>query len=336
MKRNNCFRLVLVSALLIIHTPKVRAEIVPLPKTICIVSTSGARASSRATNPSGQSTTTTAEATDTLRSSSQLLAMTETEREAPSEEEAQSTAAPTDQALKSGSSLTKDAEIQLSFSYEDLTNGYAPWRSVALDFSKKLAERKVVYGTFRETSRFSLGDQEVLAGLYYPLGRHWTALFEATASPSHQVLPKFSVLGQLEHSFGKGWNAQAGIRHTVYDAARTNLGIFTLERYFENYRAGYTLYISQLEGAGLSAGHRVQGDRYYGQGSRVGLGFAFGRELENVGPPRGILRTETKNVFLVGEHWFAAHWAIAYEVGWHKQGDLYTKRGASVGLRYRF
>ncbi len=75
----------------------------------------------------------------------------------------------------SATAAERNVQIELNASYESLTHGYAPWRSLSLDVSKKLADRRVLYGSLRETSRFSLRDQEVMGGLYFPLGKRWLA-----------------------------------------------------------------------------------------------------------------------------------------------------------------
>ena len=65
-----------------------------------------------------------------------------------------------------------------------------------------------------------------------------------------------------------------------------NLLIGNVERYWGRWRAGYTLYNGRPEGSGSATSHRVSLDRYYdGERSRVGVSGAWGREVENQGPP---------------------------------------------------
>jgi YaiO family outer membrane protein len=226
-------------------------------------------------------------------------------------------------------------EVEVGAAYDSLSHGFAPWRSVYLNVTQKLAARRVVYGSFRETNRFSLPDQELLGGVYFPLSRRWTALVEAQASPSHRVLAKWSLLGQVGRDLGHGWVGQVGFRHTEYNQAGANLGIFAIERYWKSYRAAYTLYLSQLQEAGHAASHSLQINYYYRDRQAIGLGFAIGQELENLGP-RGILRTETRAFTLTGRHWFTTRWALTYDLSLNRQGGLYTRKGARVGLRRQF
>ena len=229
----------------------------------------------------------------------------------------------------------KRVEIELSTSYESLNHGYAPWLSLSLDVSKKLANRRVIYGALRETSRFSLRDQEVMGGVYIPLGKRWLAQVEASGSPSHRVQAKWSVFGQLGRELARGWVAQAGFRRTAYNQTSVNLSILSLERYWKNYRAAYSLYVSHLPGVGVSTSHSLQANYYYRERNALGVTVAAGQELTNLGA-RGLLRTEARGVALSGQHWLGQRWTVNYALNWNQQGDIYTRKGARVGFRFHF
>ena len=226
-------------------------------------------------------------------------------------------------------------EIEVGSSYENLGNGFNHWRSVYLEGVHRFAPREVIYGHMRETERFAQRDQELLGGFYYPLADTWTTLVEANASPSHHILAKWSVFGQLEKSFPGGWGLHAGLRHTEYAQSNTNLALLTAERYFGDFRAAYSLYVGRPEGAGSAASHRFQFSYYYGDRSSVGIAYTIGKEVENVAPA-GVLTTDVRDWGLLGRHWFSRHWAVSFEALWHEQGALYSRRGARAGLRYQF
>ncbi len=226
-------------------------------------------------------------------------------------------------------------EVEVGYSYDHLTNGFAPWRSALLFVGKRFASRQSLYGVYRETLRVRQRDREAMIGFYQPLDRRWAVLVEANASPTHRILAKWSGLAQVERKFGKGWVGSAGYRRTVFNTAQVNTGTFGAERYFSRYRAAYTLYVSGLQGAGTSASHRGQVNYYYGeQSSTLGVSFAAGKELENLGTR--ILRTGVRSFAVQGRHWVNSRWGVNYDATLHLQGDIYTRKGVSVGLRYRF
>ncbi len=226
-------------------------------------------------------------------------------------------------------------EVEVGYSYDLLTNGFAPWQSAHLFVGKRFASRQSLYGVYRETLRVRERDREAMIGFYQPIDRRWAALVEANASPTHRILAKWSALAQVERKFGKGWVGSAGYRHTVFNTAKVHTGTFGAERYFSRYRAAYTLYVAALQGAGTSASHRGQVNYYYGeQSSTLGVSFSAGNELENLGTR--ILRTGVRSFSVQGRHWVNSRWGVNYDATLHVQGDIYTRKGFSVGLRHRF
>jgi YaiO family outer membrane protein len=237
---------------------------------------------------------------------------------------------------KSEPSQPPQTEVQFNYNYESLTNRFGNWQTASLDFTHKFSKRQIIYGSLLTTTRFRQRDEQGTVGIYQPLSRKWSVQLEASASPTHRILPKWSALAIVERSFKKGWNAQAGYRRTNYNTARTNAGIAGVEKYWGNYRAAYTLYINNFETAGTSTSHRFQFNRYYGeQVSSIGVNVAAGREIENLGS-RGVLQTGVQSVALSGRHWFNRHWGVNYDASLTRQGEFYARRGINLGLRYRF
>lgn len=226
-------------------------------------------------------------------------------------------------------------QVEAGLTRDYLNKGYADWRSSYVEAENKLGERQVVYGMLRETDRFAQKDAELLAGYYHPLGKQWTGLLEGNISSTHIILPRLSALAQLQYAWDEGWGAYVGLRHTEYDSASTNLGIFTLERYWGNYRAAYALYSGYLANAGSTISQRMQFSRYYSDHSWLGIALSGGQELENLGS-RGVLQTNVQSLIFNGRHWLSNEWAVSYEVSVTQQGDFYTRNGASLGLRRQF
>lgn len=227
-------------------------------------------------------------------------------------------------------------EIEMGASHYALDKGYANWDSLYLDGAHRFGERHSVYGELRETRRFGLRDSEISGGYYQPLNETWTALIEASASPGHNVLPKNSLLGQLQKTFDGGWDVQAGFRSSQYNTASTDLMVLTGERYWGNYRAAYTLYLAKLQGAGTAPSHMAQLGYYYAEHNFLALGLAKGRQAENLGAGLGVLLTEVTSASLSGRHWLDSSWGISYEAIVEHQGNLYSRRGVRVGLRHAF
>jgi YaiO family outer membrane protein len=224
-------------------------------------------------------------------------------------------------------------DVEAGVSVEHLSKGFGSWREAYLSASKKFRSGQAVYGIYRRTQRSGQNDSEMTVGLYQPIDKRWTIFVEGSASPKHRILPIFSTLLQIEHSFNKGWGAQVGWRHTQFNTAHTNTGIFTAERYFSAYRAAYTLHLTNLAGVGTTAAHRFQLTRYYSEKNSVSISFAAGPEVEDLG--RRILRTGVQSIAFGGRHWVSQHLAVMYNYGFTRQGSIYTRQGFNFGIQYR-
>lgn len=226
-------------------------------------------------------------------------------------------------------------EVTTEFSYESLSNGFAPWYSAQLSLSRRAESGQTLYGSYRETSRFALHDREAALGVRQPFGKNWAVQMEAALSPTHRVLSKWTLLTQVERQLGRGWIVQAGFRHSDYNTARARLGIASVERYWSRYRAAYTLYVGAANNRSVSVTQRVVGQYFYGAQNSLGVGAAFGRELVNL-DTRGLVRTNVRNVSVNGRHWFGARWAVSYGLTRHEQGQLYVRRSLVFGLHRQF
>ncbi len=227
-------------------------------------------------------------------------------------------------------------EIEVGYGKETLTNNLPDWTSTYLLATHQFGERKTLYGGLRETRRFGLDDTEAHAGLYYPVGASWTSLVEVSASPTHEVLARYSVYGELQKNLGSGWGVGLGLRHNEYSLIGTNVLSVSAERYWGNFRGAYTLYSGRPEGASSAASHRFQLSYYYADRNSVGLSYSNGREVENVGPPRDVISANVENWTLSGQHWFNPAWALTYDVVRHEQGALYRRQGLRFGIRHSF
>jgi len=230
-----------------------------------------------------------------------------------------------------------EAEMEAGATYEHLTNDKPHWRSIYLDAMQTFAPRQTLYGTVRATERFDLRDLELAGGYAHPFGTKWTGVIEASYSPDHNVLAEHSEFVQAYYAAGAGWVLNAGARFSSYTDSDARVLTAGVERYFGHYRAGYTYYNGKPEEAGSASSHRLSFDYYYfEERSRVGVAVSWGREVENVGPPTGIVTSDVRSISIVGRHWLTPDWAIAWEIGTHEQGDLYRRTGGRLGLRHRF
>jgi len=242
---------------------------------------------------------------------------------------AQST--PPDDSLK-----LRMSEMELGATHESLNKGLSDWRSLYLEGVHRIADRQTLYGGLRRTERFDKYDTEEWIGYYHPLAPTWTLLVEGSYSAQHQVLAKYSAFAQLSKQLSDGWGVNLGIRRSEYTSNDVSMVVAGAERYWGDWRGAVTVYSGKPDGASWAEAYRFQLTRYYGERSYVGISYSFGRENENVGPPVGILTSSVRDLAINGRHWLAPDWALTWDLVAHKQGSLYRREGARLGLRYRF
>jgi YaiO family outer membrane protein len=229
--------------------------------------------------------------------------------------------------------IEQSLDVEVGFTSEHLTNGFAPWRSGHVQMTRRFAPRKVLYAQFERTRRYSRSDSALTIGGYYPVGNRWTAVAEVNASPTHRVLATWSALGQVEHDFGRGWTGQAGMRHRKYSTTDVGIANIGVAKSFKRVRVGYILYASSVAHADVAITNRVDGTYHYGN-STLNVTVAYGTDQENI-VPNGVLSTRVRIGAVNGVHWISNSWAASYAVSLHTQGNIYTRQGLTLGLRYR-
>ncbi|NDY41621.1 YaiO family outer membrane beta-barrel protein [Dissulfurirhabdus thermomarina] len=217
-----------------------------------------------------------------------------------------------------------------------LDNGYDDWTEFGLRLDG-LAAGDRFHGQIRQTRRYGRTDREVAVGGAFPIAPRLELVLDLRASPTHRVLCKWAAEGGLEARPGGGWVVSARVRRTEYDTSRDLRGAFTLERYAGAWHAAYTLTATRLAGGGTAVGQRARLDRSYGADGRslVGLTWAVGEEVENIGPDN-LLESHVWALILSGRHWVTARWGLWWSAGIHHQDDFYDRREAGLGLLVRF
>jgi YaiO family outer membrane protein len=227
-------------------------------------------------------------------------------------------------------------QAEFGLGRERVSNGLADWQQADLALRRFWAPRSSFELSARRTERYSLTDNEIGTGLALPVGEAWGMSLAASASPTHRVLPRWSLGAGAQRALADGWVVGAGLRETRYTAARTSALSFTVERYFGSaalgeWRAAATATATRLAGATTSGAGRVQLDRYFGERARLGVLLAAGREADN--GSGSVLLTDVRTAALLGRWPIAERWALTGELNHTRQGDLHRRTGGRLGVQ---
>ena len=226
-------------------------------------------------------------------------------------------------------------ELDAGYGYQHLTNGYSHWANQYLAFKKPFSRDAGIYGQIERTDRFDKADLGLSGGAYFPIPKSkWSVTAEGGISPTNNVLARWTGMGQIRRQLPFGFVAGARYRHTEYRDAVTEMGMYTLENYWRKFRTSYTLFQSYLHGSGQVFSHMGQLQYFYGDRNHVGLTGTLGQELINLGPIRGIQAADVQSLALSGLQMVKPRWGVTYLFILQRQGDLYTRRGFQLGLRY--
>lgn len=224
--------------------------------------------------------------------------------------------------------------------YDFLNHGYSNWRTYYVGFNKTDGPHKSLYGSVLQTHRFDQDDTLLALGDLFPIDENWFGRVEATGSPTHHVLERYSVLGELGRSIGNGITISGGARHLDYTSQGTNVQFVSLSKLFGRIFAGYTLGFNEANGTSAVLNHSVQLYDYYGGANVIGIGATVGKTTVNVGSPNGapqtlrVVTADVLDVDLNGTHWLLPEWGVDYGIGWHKLGDFFTRKSVTLGLRH--
>ncbi|MCQ4308613.1 YaiO family outer membrane beta-barrel protein [Pseudomonas stutzeri] len=225
-------------------------------------------------------------------------------------------------------------ELELSARQDWLDSGFDNWRSQRLDYASTQPEGLGWYGALLREQRFGEWDQGAEAGAVIPLDENWTLQPEIGYQPSPYFLPDWHADVRLQRRLPDGFLGAASVRRTEYETTRVDRLALSAERYWNSWRAGYTLNVTDVANAGTPIGHDLALDFYYAGLSYAGLRLTVGEE-EAV-EEQQLITSDVRAISLQGRHWLDRHWALTWELGHHRQGDYYTRRWLQFGLRHAF
>lgn len=225
-------------------------------------------------------------------------------------------------------------ELELSLRQDWLGGGFDNWRTQRLDYRSRRAGGPGWYGALVREERFGESDAGLEFGTLVPFGSAWTLQSELGFQPSPFFLPEWHADLRLQRALPGGFIAAGSVRRTQYQATRVDRLALAAERYWGQWRAGYTLNISDVANAGTPVGHVLALDHFYQGLSHVGVRFTVGDE--DAVEEQQVITSNVRAASIQGRHWFDERWAMSWELGHHRQGSFYERNWLQLGLRHAF
>ncbi|MCQ4264660.1 hypothetical protein CXK91_18910 [Stutzerimonas stutzeri] len=233
-----------------------------------------------------------------------------------------------------GAATKRRHELEISARQDWLDSGFDNWRSQRLDYASTKPESFGWYGALSREQRFGEWDEGVEAGVVVPLDENWTLQPEVGYQPSPYFLPEWHADLRLQRRLPDGYLGAVSVRRTEYESTRVDRLALSAERYWNAWRAGYTLNVTDVANAGTPIGHDLALDYYYQGLSYAGLRLTVGEE-EAV-EEQQLITSDVRAISLQGRHWFDTRWALSWEIGHQQQGSYYDRQWLQIGLRHAF
>lgn len=226
-------------------------------------------------------------------------------------------------------------EFRAEAQHDNLDHGQPDWSEELLQLAWKPRRGLAVLGGARATERFDQRDREGYGAGYLPLTASTTLHVEGSASGTHHVLARDSGLAEISQQLGAGWVVSLGGKLARYDTGDVRIASTTIEKYLGDWRLAYTGYLSRADDGGWAPAHRLAATWYRDTFTFATASIAAGREVENV-LPQGLVSTDVRAYAVGGGIGLGRAWGLSLDAGHVRQGDLYTRRYARLGLRVLF
>ncbi len=217
---------------------------------------------------------------------------------------------------------------------ETLDNGADDWQNVYAHLDRRTSGDRLLSLTLTEHRRFSSTDQELAVGAAVRPAASWTVNAGLTLSPNAVFLPERVVDAGASRQLGNGWGAGLSLRHRSYPENDVSTWGTNVERYFGNYRVAWHVDNTHLASSS-SFTHRGVLNYYAPSGSRYGLTFATGDEVEVVAPGQ-LLEMQITAFSLSGRHPLGDRLSILWRLGTHRQDSFYRRNHAGLSLAGEF
>ncbi len=231
--------------------------------------------------------------------------------------------------------LEEGTRLSVALSHENLSGGRPSWQGATVDIQQPLeGSRRLLAGLHIE-ERFDTRDEQLSLGLVDRVGKNWSWGVSADAAADAEILPEWSLTAEVGRLVSRNSSIGLRARHAEYQTVEVDTLAATFEQYADWFRIAYTLTGSRPTDIDWKFGHALRVAHDYEYGSHVTLALGYGQEAETIAP--GVVQvTDVRSLSLSGVHWRSAAWGIAWEAGWHEQGDLYDRIRMRLGLEHRF
>lgn len=208
--------------------------------------------------------------------------------------------------------------------YQRLSNGLPSWDEQFVEIAREHDR----WGRYRagvaRNARYDDSDISILLGGDVSFASHWLAGLSTTFASDPVFQPELEWNANVGRTLSAGWVVGLGYRHREYQDTAVSSVTGTVEKYIGDYRVAYAMGSSRLPDAPTLLHHGLTVNKYYDNGSRLGITLSSGKEAEVIGPGQ-VLETSVRGLSLNGSQQLTDRLGLQWWLGTHDQGDFYRR-----------
>jgi YaiO family outer membrane protein len=219
---------------------------------------------------------------------------------------------------------------ELGATREHLSNGSPDWQSTNARLTRDLSDDASISLAYGRYKRFGESDTEYGGDLRFRVARVWTVFSGIRTSSSPVFLPESEAGLQITRQFRHGWVSSVKMRRRDYDDVLVTSVGMTLDKYVGRYRLAYGLERSHLSSEQALV-NTLSANYFTSHDAQFGLVLAAGQEIQVVGVGQ-LMKIDVNAVVLSARHSISDRLYIAWQIGTHKQGNLYRRNLIGISL----
>lgn len=227
---------------------------------------------------------------------------------------------------------TRLASLEVRAGRDALTGGVGTWQEQGVALRYRHSARTGLGVAAERFERFGMEDRRLTAELSAAGARWLTVGAEGEVSATHRVAARQGGAAFLHLGLPAGWGVELRGAMRAYDSATVQGATASLEKYWGNQMASYSVSPVRMAGHPVVTTHRVRVTRYLGARGSLSLMGAAGDEVEALSDA-GPLVAPVRAVGVWGVLPLAPHLALTWAADVSRHEGLFTRRHASLGLR---
>ena len=173
--------------------------------------------------------------------------------------------------------LEEGTRLSVALAYEDLSGGRPSWRAATIGIEQPLDRRRRLLAGLHAEERFNTQDLQFSLGLVDRIGGNWSWGINADVAADADILPEWSLTGEVGRMIGRHRSIGLRARHAQYATVDVDSAAVTIEQYAERFRIAYTLNAARPTDLDWSFGHMLRVAHDYEYGSHVTLALRIRR-----------------------------------------------------------